>query len=554
MIQRRAGFVNGAQGWRDSLAEKTTLYVVLAIGAGLRVAHYLSAGSLWHDEACLALNIIERNFFELLRPLSYDQAAPVGYLWLEKGISLIFGSSEPALRATSLLASLAVLALLAALSERLFGRWCAIVAVALVAVSPLWIYYAAEMKPYPLDAALALWVMLSFEKLSRDGEPARAEWNRLFRKAGLALLLSQSIVVILLSIGGVLAFAEGGRYRRQALALMAMSLAVAGGLYLALYRIEANGLFLKHYWNPNELSIWAPGLKIRLIDTIYNVFFRSMDSISRYVHTAGVLLLATAGLVLAVVRSGLLRTAGLVVPFVLLLWASSAGAYPLAPRTILFALPLLIMLVALPVAFVSEWASSWRAVWALAAGLLVLSFSVRGMQLARAELSRSFPRSSKQAIAAYESSGNCDPIYVFASSVPVWEYYAGAKQRSPFPPADLLRDITERNHKRVFAAAEAAPGALTIQRDGCRALIVGELPPEESQVLARYDWAAAEMRRIAGTGAKHIYVFGELFAPTALSSLSKQAAKCGGAEKTLLGEGGRGYLGELVFPNGSSCH
>lgn len=541
-----------ARRFASPILGKTLLIVVFAMGALLRIVHYVTAGSLWHDEACLALNILQRNFLQLLRPLHYDQAAPIGYLWLEKTITLVLGSNEPALRLASLVASLAVLVLLPLLSKRLFGTCCAIIALSIVACSPLWIYYAAELKPYSLDAALALWILLCFEALA--SQPSPAKWTRLFASAALALFLSQTIILILLPVGIALAVVRRGTDRLRALALVVMSILIAGGLYLAVYRAEANQVFLKKFWVPYELLVSTPGLKTRLIDTAYNVFFRSTDSMSLYVHTVGVVLLAVLGLGLAVARAGRLRACLLVSPFALLLLASSVGAYPIAPRTILFALPLLIMLVALPLAFLCEWIRSRGAIWGgVAFGLLILAFTARGALVARSNLSKTFPRVSRQAIAAYESARNCNPVYIFSSSLPVWEYYTTIRPCSHCPSPELVRRIVQRNHRRVFLKEGPLPEALAIQTEGCRPLLFGELPPEESQALSSYDWASAEMHRIASTGARQVYVFGELFAPSALSSLANKAVQCGGSEKTLLGEPGRGYLGELVFPGGNSC-
>ena len=50
----------------------------------MRIAPFWLDRSLWLDEAKLALNVLERSPARLFQPLDYEQAAPVGFLLLEK--------------------------------------------------------------------------------------------------------------------------------------------------------------------------------------------------------------------------------------------------------------------------------------------------------------------------------------------------------------------------------------------------------------------------------------------------------------------------------------
>lgn len=59
-------------------------YAVIVVGMALSVAQFVANRSLWHDEACLALNIVNRSFLDLTQPLDYAQGAPLGFLMPEK--------------------------------------------------------------------------------------------------------------------------------------------------------------------------------------------------------------------------------------------------------------------------------------------------------------------------------------------------------------------------------------------------------------------------------------------------------------------------------------
>lgn len=72
----------------------------------MQLSQYLYNRSLWADEAVLALNIVNRSYLELLQPLDYDQAAPIGFLIVEKFAVQLFGDNEYSLRLFPLLSGI----------------------------------------------------------------------------------------------------------------------------------------------------------------------------------------------------------------------------------------------------------------------------------------------------------------------------------------------------------------------------------------------------------------------------------------------------------------
>src|SRR5436305_88707 len=146
---------SGDQRWT------TAAWVLIGLGAGLRVARYVDNRSLWLDEIFLANNLEHRSFAGLLHPLDYRQGAGVGFLLLCKSAIAVIGSSERALRLVSLIAGVASLPLFYFLARRLIGLPAAVIAVAvMVFLEPL-IYYSSEVKQYSTDVAVTIAVLLA---------------------------------------------------------------------------------------------------------------------------------------------------------------------------------------------------------------------------------------------------------------------------------------------------------------------------------------------------------------------------------------------------------
>jgi hypothetical protein len=150
-----------SDGSQPSIAwEKAAVIGLFAIGILLRLRQYLSGRSLWADEAMLALNIVNRDFGGLFKPLEYDQGAPIGFLLVEKFFNLILGRNELVLRFFPFLAGLASLWLFYLLLKQTTRGAGLLAALALITVDPQMVYYSSESKQYMVDVAVTLGVFL----------------------------------------------------------------------------------------------------------------------------------------------------------------------------------------------------------------------------------------------------------------------------------------------------------------------------------------------------------------------------------------------------------
>ena len=138
------------------LTPQKIAFIAIVVGIALRLIHYLLDRSLWIDEAFVALNLIERPFSELLEPLKYNQAAPVGFLAIAKLLMLGLGDNEYVLRLFPFLSAIVALFLFYRVAKWFSTPSVLAVAIGLFALSDRAIYYGAELKQYSSDIALAL--------------------------------------------------------------------------------------------------------------------------------------------------------------------------------------------------------------------------------------------------------------------------------------------------------------------------------------------------------------------------------------------------------------
>jgi surface polysaccharide O-acyltransferase-like enzyme len=313
----------------------------LACGIALRLAHYARTPDVWHDEAALLVNIVERGYRELLEPLTYDQAAPPLFMWALRWIVEHVSDELWALRLPSVVASLAALLLLVPATRVLQAR-VAPVALVLMAASPRLLWHSAEARPYAMDVAIATALVTAFVVTRAWTLPARvavfaaatplvvwASYPAIFAIAGIALALA------------MLARHDASRGALAALAIFALLIAASFGTLLAgpvsVQRgapvVPLGADTFPGGWDPLTLAIWLARGAIGVADYC----FRPMGVLLVAPMVAGVISLRQRG------ETPLLVV--LLAPVVIAAGAGMAGLYPFTgSRVMIWALPALALL------------------------------------------------------------------------------------------------------------------------------------------------------------------------------------------------------------------
>jgi len=145
------------KSFKKIVAWKYLDVTVLIAGLGAYVAQAMAtinSWSIWFDEAFSAY-LIRFDFAQIAHYTAADVHPPL-YYWALKAWSLLFGTSEIALRSLSVLFAVIAIIFCFLLVRRLFGRKAAYITVLLLAVSPMLIRYGQEARMYAMAAAIAM--------------------------------------------------------------------------------------------------------------------------------------------------------------------------------------------------------------------------------------------------------------------------------------------------------------------------------------------------------------------------------------------------------------
>ena len=199
-------------GWWPLIDGWWPLIALTALATVLRFAT-LDLQSLWYDEAFTPVHVLHAGLGETLRAVSHTENTPPLWYVLIWGWSRSWGNGEVALRSLSALAGVATVPVAWGIGRELAGRRAALVAAALLAVNPLFVWYSQEARAYSLFTLLAALALLCFLRALREPSPKRLA---AFAVAGALALLTHYFAVFLLVPMCVWLLLAGYRERRYA--------------------------------------------------------------------------------------------------------------------------------------------------------------------------------------------------------------------------------------------------------------------------------------------------------------------------------------------------
>ena len=456
------------------------VWLVTAFGLLLRSYHYLRNPALWHDEAAVVLNVLRKNFSDLLGLLYVSATGPPLSLWLQKCCVLCLGDSTYALRFLSFVASCAGLIVMAVLAVRLLRPLAATAAVLLIACSDRLLWHAAEARHYSGDAAIAAGLTLLFLVTRNRTTTRRTLCFALV--APFAILSSYPAVFLFAGLTIALAstFVRDHQSRLAWFALFALIASIAAS-FLFLFFTAASAQrtsALEAAWagafpdwhHPVEIPMWLVLSSIGVVDYAARPI---------------------GGILIIVVSLGAMRwwhgtkrdlVLLLLTPFGLAALAGLAGVYPYkGARTMAFALPAIALLIgggieAIEDALNGSVVRRWLAT--IVVGVPILA--VLALSLYRVWVP--WPRADTAGASAYvlEHRAEAEPV---TANHWEYEYYFRKLDGGFYPDLRLLQQtplprrywvvLTSSDPAFAWAVAQGLPRGRVVERhEFCRTTVL----------------------------------------------------------------------------------
>ena len=438
------------EGTKSSILLQCLALVFVLLGTAIRLIQYSHNRSLWFDEVNLALNIVNRNYSELTQTLEHNQAAPLGFLWVEKLATQLLGNNEYALRLFPLLAGIVALGIFYHLVNRYCSPVAVPIAITLFAFGRHTLYFATELKQYSSDIAIAL---LLFWLLNNLGHKILKIPGIIFTAlvGSLVIWFSHPSIFILGGIEGYYLLLANRKLRLNIL---------LNRLTIYLSWLTSFGLF---YWltivntinNEDLASSWSSRYPSSLIDLGW-----LLDALGRFFYnpmgftgiTDGIGIFAFVFGCVAWYKKDKAFLGTLLAPFIATLIAAYLHQYPFRERLAVFLVPFAIIIVAEGVAWLIGQFNRTQANFkgrfiSLILGIFCL-LSLTIPQIARAgsfvfapEVKHEIRPVTEYVLSHQQSE---DTIYVYSLGAQGFSYYA---QRLGYSDKDYILGAGNLTHK-----------------------------------------------------------------------------------------------------------
>ncbi len=146
-----------------------TLAGLTALGVAVRFAS-LGVQSYHHDEVVTAARVVPGSFMHMLHEVKTSESNPPLYYVLAWGWAKLFGTGEVGLRSLSALVGAATVPIAYPIGRELASRRAGLVGAAILAVSPMLIWYSQEARSYALVVFFGALSLLFFVRALRTGK------------------------------------------------------------------------------------------------------------------------------------------------------------------------------------------------------------------------------------------------------------------------------------------------------------------------------------------------------------------------------------------------
>lgn len=339
---------------------------LLAGAVIISIIQFLNMRGLWTDEAAVAINIVERDYAGLMKPLDFLQVAPILYLWIVKFLSQIFSEQEWGLRLYSLISYICSLWLFWRMLRRYVKDEVAILlGIIFFVLNNKLFYYADEVKQYMSDVMVTLTLLtLAMDWRDDDRRP-----TLILSFAGIVgIFLSNISVMILPTVFLICLFSDGNPWHRRRimnLFLLSFPWLIA---FVANYFLFIHG----HPSRDQQMAAWKdafPPTDIftrQIIFFIFNVFELlkrdfgfGVNNMLRIFGPSEIIHLVIMAIMMMAYFFRVLGDRSkawiLFIPLCFHFILAYLRLYPMAPRTMLYIYPLMALMLSMGAESIFRW-------------------------------------------------------------------------------------------------------------------------------------------------------------------------------------------------------
>ena len=427
--------------WARSNWNEIAIATAVAIGVVLRIRQYLAGRSLWLDEAMLALNILDRSYEDLLKPLDYAQGAPSGFLLVEKAVTNFIGQGEYALRLFPLLSGLLALIIFPFVARRYLSPRSALWGMILFSFANPLIYYASEVKQYSVDVLTTVLCLVIF--LFMVERPLRVVDVMWLGPLGAALVWLSHPAIFVLSATGLIIVLISLRERSSHNLVLVL---LVGFIWSTSFLLSMVVSLESLAQNQVLLQFWRGGFfpsmdhPVQVFDWLLHKSLLMFDEVIGLPLTGLAFAFSLFG-AFSMARRDKPHFFSLVLPILFVLMASYLQRYPFSGRLILFLAPLVMLLLAEGIDQILILADS--RFLKVASWLVVFLLLIQPIKQA---LDYAWnPRLGEDIVPvieyAHQNFLEGDMVYVYYASYPAFTFYL---PMFPFPEDSIIEGVKSR--------------------------------------------------------------------------------------------------------------
>jgi uncharacterized membrane protein len=417
--------------------------IILILGVGIRLFHYLYNRSLWMDEVYLVSSLVHMNYSDLAtKALDYGQKAPLGFLLLAKVPITFFGNHEMILRIIPFLAGISSLLLFVPVCRYFLKPVGVLVALSIFAFAPAMVYHTSEIKQYAMECLATVIALYLYTRYGEKNDwRSRLSWGIL---GSLLVWFSFSVIFILAGIafGTCLNYILKKEWKSLLINIFPFCIwLISFALnYLMFTHKHAESewvvYFFKTYDNfmpfpPRSLQElkWFPRNFIALFDyplgLVWNFSSETTNFLAKLlaIPLLPIVLLFTGAY--TCYKRNIKNFFVFLIPLLLMMIASGLQLYPLIERFWVFAVPIFILFIVLGFEFIQEKLKSWKAISVIALILIIGPFIQSTYAIVKPGTFYKHKKSSEQEALNYINTNfkKGDVVYNYWNNAPGYQVY-----------------------------------------------------------------------------------------------------------------------------------